>query len=112
MTMHTLIPDPAVQAAFNRAARLSVDFADAVADLPDAHARIVVAALLGAIDDTRVREGRQPVRAKMFVAVPVNPDCLKSREDWRADLKAAWRALPQEDRVAFLARVTNRRAAA
>lgn len=112
MTVHTPIADIAAQSAFHRAVRLSVDFADAVADLPDRAARIVVEALLGAVDDVREAAGHGPVRATLFIAEPVNPDFLKSRADWRRDLTVAWRALSQEDRAAFLARVTNRGAAA
>ena len=98
--------------AFDEAVRLSVEFADAVGDLPDRAARIVVEALLGAVDDVRDGMGREPVRATMFIVEPVKPDFLKGRDDWRNELMTAWRALPQDDRAAFLARVTSRRAAA
>lgn len=99
--------------AASRAVRAAVDLGDALADLPLDIAREIVAAMLEAADGVRAGLGRPAGLIDVLcVAEPFNPDFLKSRDDWRRDLMKAWRALPQEDRAAFLARVDTRRAAA
>lgn len=58
-------------------------------------------------DEWREREGLEPgiLAALEAVGTTWTPDFLRTQDDWRREMTAAWRALPAEDRAAFLTRV-------
>ncbi len=90
-----------------RACVLSGPLGAVLADLPLWQARAFLRGLAASVDDVRAALG-VPFGLHDAYAVPATPDFLKDRDDWIADLKAAWRALSVEDRAAFLRAVQNR----
>ncbi|TVQ51892.1 MAG: hypothetical protein EA355_16220 [Rhodobacteraceae bacterium] len=98
--------------------RSALALGELLVDLPLPLARAIVRGMVEGVDAVRVAKG-QPAGMVEAVTVevirPVEPDLpdfLKDRSDWRMDLMRAWSALPQEDRLAFLARATGERRAA
>lgn len=88
-----------------RIKHMVADLVDHLADAPLWAVRAALGALADGIEDVRGED----VRDALYQATPVSPVDLMTQTELRRALAAIWRALPQEDRLAFLAKVTGER---
>ena len=85
---------------------LVADLVDHLADAPLWAVRATLGALVDGVEDAT----GETVRDVLHRSVPVSPVDLMTRDELRRGIVAIWKALPQEDRIAFVERVTRRAA--
>lgn len=89
-----------------RIKHLVADLVDHLADAPLWAVRATLGALVDGVEDAT----GEPVRDVLHRTITISPADLMTRDELRRGIVAIWKALPQEDRIAFIERVTRRAA--